>query len=60
MKQRKSYHVQHHAAECVSCRNFDAIREPVAYGDKGKQKVFICQLDHQPIEKSGLCDLYSR
>jgi len=59
MKQRKNYHVQHHAAECVSCRNFDAIRESIIPGDKGKQKVFICQLDHLPVEKSGVCDLFN-
>jgi len=58
MKQRKNYRVQYPSFSCSSCKHFDAIKQPIIYGDKGKEKVFICQLDHIPIEKTGMCDLY--
>lgn len=54
----KNYRVQHHAEKCASCRNFDAIREAIHFGDKGKIKIMICSLDHLEIEKAGVCDFY--
>ena len=58
MKQRKNYIIQLHLRSCWSCKNRDAIRESIIHGDKGKVKFMICMLDHEEVEKSGVCDFY--
>ena len=58
---RHNYHLQHFDKACENCVNRDAIREPVMQGDRGKQRIEICRLDHQPISfGQGVCDAWRK
>ena len=58
-KVRRGYRIQHFPKACENCINRDAIKEPIEHGDKGKQRVDICRLDHQPVHfGQGLCDAW--
>jgi len=57
----RNYTVQHHEKECGNCNFLDSIREKVDHESltcRCKVKVFICQVGHKQIEKSGVCDLW--
>jgi hypothetical protein len=53
---RREYRIQHFAKACETCVNRDAIKEPITHGDKGKERIDICRLDHQQISPGqGVC-----
>lgn len=59
-KNRRQYKVRVHDRECSLCFHFDSIKEPVVYGERGKQRIFICRLDHLEVERIGVCDEWNR
>lgn len=56
---RRNYREQSHAKQCSLCRHFDTIRQPIYEGEmRYKVTVPICRLDHEPVEKYGICDSF--
>jgi hypothetical protein len=53
---QQNYRIDHRDRECDNCKYLDSIKEPILHEDKGKYRIYICQLSHEPVDRyGGIC-----